>query len=134
VHGDFRNGNLLVDEQGLVAVLDWELAHVGEPAEDLGYICGNVWRFGRSDRPVGGFGTYEDLLAGYAAVTGDAPSPEEVRYWEVYTALGWGIVCLTMVDMYRSGQDPSLERAAVGRRMSESEIDLLVLLDRELRQ
>ena len=134
VHGDFRNGNLLVDEQGLVAVLDWELAHVGEPAEDLGYICGNVWRFGRSDRPVGGFGTYEDLLAGYAAVTGDAPSLEEVRYWEVYTALGWGIVCLTMVDMYRSGQDPSLERAAVGRRMSESEIDLLVLLDRELRQ
>ena len=133
VHGDFRNGNLLVDEQGLVAVLDWELAHVGEPAEDLGYICGNVWRFGRFDKPVGGFGEYEELLAGYAGVTGHAPSLEEIRYWEVYTALGWGIVCLTMVDMYRSGQDPSLERAAVGRRMSESEIDLLLLLDRELR-
>ena len=133
VHGDFRNGNLLVDEAGLVAVLDWELAHVGEPAEDLGYICGNVWRFGRFDKPVGGFGEYEELLSGYAGVTGYAPSLEEIRYWEVYTALGWGIVCLTMVDMYRSGQDRSLERAAVGRRMSESEIDLLLLLDRELR-
>lgn len=133
VHGDFRNGNLLVDERGLVAVLDWELAHVGEPAEDLGYICANVWRFGRSDKPVGGFGEYEELLAGYAGVAGHAPSLEEIRYWEVYSALGWGIVCLTMVDMYRSGQDSSLERAAVGRRMSESEIDLLLLLDRELR-
>jgi len=134
VHGDFRNGNLLVDEQGLVAVLDWELAHIGNPVEDLGYICGNVWRFGNTDKPVGGFGEYRDLLDGYRSVTGRAPSLEEVRYWEVYCALGWGIVCLTMIDMYRSGQARSLERAAVGRRMSESEIDLLLLLEGELPQ
>lgn len=129
VHGDFRNGNLLVDEQGLVSVLDWELTHIGNPAEDLGYICGNVWRFGRTDKPVGGFGQYEDLLAGYRAVNGTAPSVEELRYWEVYCALNWGLVCLTMIQMYRSGQDRSLERAAVGRRMSESEIDLLLLME-----
>jgi aminoglycoside phosphotransferase (APT) family kinase protein len=132
VHGDFRNGNLLVDEQGLVAVLDWELAHIGAPAEDLGYLCANVWRFGNTDKPVGGFGEYRDLLDGYRSVTGWAPSLEEIRYWEVYCALGWGIVCLTMIDMYRSGQARSLERAAVGRRMSESEIDLLLLLEGEL--
>jgi aminoglycoside phosphotransferase (APT) family kinase protein len=129
VHGDFRNGNLLVDERGLSAVLDWELAHIGYPAEDLGYICGNVWRFGRPDKPVGGFGEYEDLLAGYRSVTGSAPDLAELLYWQVYCALGWGLVCLTMVNMYRSGQDSSLERAAVGRRMSESEIDLLLLLE-----
>lgn len=129
VHGDFRNGNLLVDEQGLVAVLDWELAHVGHPAEDLGYICGNVWRFGRMSKPVGGFGEYADLLAGYHSVAGWAPSLDEVHYWEVYCALSWGLVCLTMLDMYRSGSDQTLERAAVGRRMSESEIDLLLLLE-----
>jgi len=132
VHGDFRNGNLLVDEQGLVAVLDWELAHIGDPAEDLGYLCGNVWRFGNTDKPVGGFGEYRDLLDGYRSVSGWAPSAQEMRYWEVYCALGWGVVCLTMIDMYRSGQARSLERAAVGRRMSESEIDLLLLLEGEL--
>ena len=132
VHGDFRNGNLLVDEQGLVAVLDWELAHIGDPAEDLGYLCGNVWRFGKPGKPVGGFGEYRDLLDGYRSVTGWAPALEEIRYWEVYCALGWGVVCLTMIDMYRSGQARSLERAAVGRRMSESEIDLLLLLEGEL--
>jgi aminoglycoside phosphotransferase (APT) family kinase protein len=132
VHGDFRNGNLLVDEQGLVAVLDWELAHIGDPAEDLGYLCGNVWRFGNTDKPVGGFGDYRDLLDGYRSVTGWAPTAGEMRYWEVYCALGWGVVCLTMIDRYRSGQAQSLERAAVGRRMSESEIDLLLLLEGEL--
>jgi len=129
VHGDFRNGNLLVDEQGLVAVLDWELTHIGNPVEDLGYVCGNVWRFGRTDKPVGGFGQYEDLLAGYRSVSGAAPDLAELRYWEVYCALNWGLVCLTMIQMYRSGQDRSLERAAVGRRMSESEIDLLLLME-----
>ncbi len=129
VHGDFRSGNLLVDEEGLSTVLDWELAHLGNPLEDLGYLCGHVWRFGRMDKPVGGFGDYEELLAGYQSVTGYAPEVEELHYWEVYTALGWGIVCLTMLAMYRSGQDRSLERAAVGRRMSESEIDLLLLLE-----
>ncbi|MFO7552446.1 MAG: phosphotransferase family protein [Haliea sp.] len=129
LHGDFRNGNLLVDEQGLVAVLDWELAHCGDPAEDLGYLCGNVWRFGCSEKPVGGFGDYEDLLEGYRSVAGWAPDMATLRYWEVFCALGWGLVCLTMIDLYRSGADPTLERAAVGRRVSESEMDLLLLLE-----
>ncbi len=131
VHGDFRNGNLLVGEQGLVAVLDWELAHLGDPVQDLGYISANVWRFG-SPKPVGGFGEYADLLAGYASVTGETPAMQDIHYWQVHAALSWGIVCLLMLDMYRSGRDASLERAAVGRRLSEAEIDILVLLDGEL--
>jgi aminoglycoside phosphotransferase (APT) family kinase protein len=130
VHGDFRNGNLLVDEHGLVAVLDWELAHSGDPVQDLGYISANVWRFG-APLPVGGFGEYADLLAGYASVTGSAPPMHDIHYWQVHAALSWGIVCLLMLDMYRSGRDASLERAAVGRRLSEAEIDLLLLLEGE---
>jgi aminoglycoside phosphotransferase (APT) family kinase protein len=66
VHGDFRHGNLMVHaERGLAAVLDWELAHLGDPMEDLGWICVNSWRFGNIDKPVGGFGEYADLFAGY---------------------------------------------------------------------
>ena len=130
VHGDFRNGNLLVDEDGLVAVLDWELAHLGDPVQDLGYICANVWRFG-SPKPVGGFGDYADLLAGYESVTGIAPVMADIHYWQVHAALSWGMVCLRMLEMYRSGEDSSLERAAVGRRLSEAEIDLLLLMEGE---
>ena len=128
VHGDFRNGNLLVDQDGLVAVLDWELAHLGDPIQDLGYICANVWRFGYP-KPVGGFGDYADLLAGYASVTDVAPAMADIHYWQVHAALSWGMVCLIMLEMYRSGQDSSLERAAVGRRLSEAEIDLLLLME-----
>jgi len=131
VHGDFRNGHLLVDEHGLVAVLDWELAHIGDPLQDLGYISANVWRFG-SPKPVGGFGEYADLLAGYAAVTGETPAMADIHYWQVHAALSWGMVCLLMAQMYRSGHDSSLERAAVGRRLSEAEIDLLLLLEGQL--
>jgi len=129
VHGDFRNGNLLVDDQGLAAVLDWELAHVGNPVEDLGYFCSNVWRFGHSHNPAGGFGSYEELLAGYESVMGFAPDMSELHYWEVHTAVTWGLCCGLMLGLYRSGQDKSLERAAIGRRFSESEIDLLLLLE-----
>jgi len=130
VHGDFRNGNLLVDDDGLVAVLDWELAHLGDPLQDLGYLTANVWRFG-SPRPVGGFGEYSELFAGYTAAGGELPTMREIHYWQVHAALSWGLVCLLMADVYRSGQDASLERAAVGRRLSEAEIDLLLLLEED---
>lgn len=130
VHGDFRNGNLMVSpERGLAAVLDWELAHIGDPAMDLGWLCVNSWRFGEHTRPVGGFGAYEDLLAGYASVAGAAPALEQVLYWQMLGSLKWGIMCLTMYGIYASGADPSVERAMIGRRVSETEIDLIGLLE-----
>jgi aminoglycoside phosphotransferase (APT) family kinase protein len=127
VHGDFRNGNLLVGPDGVRAVLDWEIAHVGDPMEDLGWICVNSWRFG-SELPVGGFGAREDLFAGYEAAGGRAVDPARVRFWEVLGTLKWGIMCMMMYGAFASGRDPSVERAAIGRRASETEIDLLELL------
>ena len=127
VHGDFRNGNLMVDAHGLAGVLDWELAHLGDPMEDLGWLCVNSWRFGCSELPVGGFGTRDDLFAGYAAAGGQV-DVERVRYWEVLGTLKWGIVCETMLNAWLTGQEREVEKAVIGRRASESEIDLLALL------
>lgn len=129
VHGDFRNGNLLVRETGLSSVLYWELAHIGHPYEDLGYFCANVWRFGQIDKPAGGFGDYQSLLEGYGSVAGHAPTIAELKYWELLAALQWGLVTQTMAEIYESGLDVRLERVAVGRRVSESEIDILLLLE-----
>lgn len=133
VHGDFRNGNLIVGEDGLRAVLDWELAYVGDPAADLGWICVNSWRFGAVDRPVGGFGTRKEFLAAYTAAGGRAITPERIHYWEVFGTLKWGVICMMMYGAYRSGIDRSVERAVIGRRTSETEIDLLALLASEAR-
>jgi aminoglycoside phosphotransferase (APT) family kinase protein len=128
VHGDFRNGNLMIHpERGLVAVLDWELAHVGDPAADLGWLCVNSWRFG-GDQPVGGFGRYADLLAGYEAAGGRAIPLDRVLYWQTLGSLKWGVMCLIMYGAYASGADPSVERAMIGRRVSETEIDLMNLI------
>ena len=127
VHGDFRNGNLMIGPDGVRAVLDWELAHVGDPMEDLGWICVNSWRFGASDKPVGGFGQREDLWAGYESVAGEPVDRASANWWEVYGAMRWGVMCSGMANAFRS-VDPSVERAVIARRTSESEVDLMRLL------
>lgn len=123
VHGDFRNGNLMIGPDGIRAVLDWELAHVGDPLEDLGWLCVGSWRFGRIELPVGGFGTVDDLIAGYGAPV----DRTALHWWEVFGTLRWGIMCAGMTTAFR-GPDPSVERAMIARRTSETEIDLLRLL------
>lgn len=128
VHGDFRNGNLVIGLDGIRAVLDWELAHVGDPMEDLGWICVSSWRFGMIDKPVGGFGQREEMFAGYESVSGTVVDPQRVKYWEVFGTLKWGVICMMMYAAFRGGLDRSVERAAIGRRASETEIDLLRLL------
>ena len=117
----------LLGAGGVRAVLDWELAHFGDPMEDLGWICVNSWRFGEIDKPVGGFGSREDLFAGYAE-GGRKADPDRVMFWEVMGTLRWGIMCCGMMQRFRQGPDHSMERAMIGRRSSETEIDLLRLL------
>lgn len=127
VHGDFRNGNLMIGPDGLRAVLDWEIAHVGDPMADLSWICINPWRFGNIDMPVGGFGTREDLFAGYEAAGGGKVDPARVKFWEVLGTLKWGVMCMGMASAFLQG-DRSVERATIGRRSSETEVDLMRLL------
>src|ERR1700744_6352932 len=127
VHGDFRHGNLIIGPDGVRAVLDWELAHLGDPMEDLGWICVNSWRFGEIDKPVGGFGSREELFAGYEQ-GGRKADPARVKFWEVMGTLRWGVMCCGMMQRFRLVPDHSMERAMIGRRASETEIDLLRLL------
>ena len=128
VHGDFRNGNLIVTEQGLTSVLDWELSHLGDPMEDLGWLCVKSWRFG-APLPVGGFGTREKLFDAYARASGSAVDAESVRFWEVFGTLKWGLICKLQAEYHLRGIKPSLELAALGRRVCETEYDLLLLLE-----
>jgi len=127
VHGDFRNGNLMIGPEGVRAVLDWELAHVGDPMEDLGWLCVNSWRFGRIEKPVGGFGEYADLYAGYEAAGGPGVNRETATWWEMFGTLRWGVMCAGSLAAFRS-IDATVERAMIARRTSETEIDLLRLM------
>jgi aminoglycoside phosphotransferase (APT) family kinase protein len=127
VHGDFRLGNLLVARDGLRAVLDWELAHAGDPVEDIGWLCARSWRFGGAGH-VGGFGDLPDLLDAYAAAGGQTVEAERVHWWEVYAAVKWAVICALQAASHLGGHARSVELAAIGRRVCESEWDLVTLL------
>ena len=129
VHGDFRNGNLIVNEQGIAAILDWELAHLGDPMEDLGWLCVTSWRFGNNDLPVGGFGSRQDLYAAYESAGGRCVNEDAVHFWEILGTLKWGVICLYQTTVHLSGEERSVNRAAIGRRVSETELDLLALFN-----
>lgn len=127
VHGDFRMGNLMVDESGLAAVLDWELTHQGDPFEDLGYVCMRAWRFGGPGR-VAGVGGVPEFLDAYEAQTDFRPSEEQLTWWEARATAWWGIGCLRQMQRSVPGHSNELELLAIGRRTAEQEHDLLELL------
>jgi aminoglycoside phosphotransferase (APT) family kinase protein len=127
VHGDFRTGNLMVGPDGLRGVLDWELAHRGDPRQDLGWLCTKAWRFG-SASPVGGFGARADLMAGYASGGGTPPDEETQRWWELYGTVRWALLCRRQAERYLAEDEPSIELAVLGRRVCEQEYDILLAL------
>ncbi len=131
LHGDYRMGNIMADADGLAAVLDWELAHLGDRHQDLAFGCINSWRFGHIDRPAFGVGQLEEYWIAYLRESGVAVEPDRFRWWLVYSTLWWGICCLQMAEIWRSGLDAGLERAVIGRRASETEVDLLMLLEED---
>ena len=128
VQGDFRNGNGIVDPvHGLRAVIDWELSHLGDRLEDLGWFCIRAWRFGASP-PVGGFGDYDEIVAGYESVSGHVVDRTALRWWQIMGTVRWGVICLMQGATHWQGHRRSLELAAIGRRVAEAEFDLMLLL------
>ncbi|WP_427969108.1 phosphotransferase family protein [Altererythrobacter sp.] len=130
-HGDFRLGNILARDSHLTGVLDWELAHFGDPHEDLAFGCMAVWRFSRVDRPALGLGSLEDYVAAYEAESGVKLDAGRFRFWLIYRTVWWALGCLRNADLWRSGEDRMLERVVISRRTSEQELDLLLLLEDE---
>ena len=127
VHGDFRNGNFVVGPEGIRAVLDWEIAHVGDPMEDLGWLCVRTWRFGGAG-PVGGFGRREDLFRAWERAAGRPVDAERVRFWEAFGCVKWSIMCLMKGHAYERGGERTVEALAIGRRSEEPLWDFLELV------
>ena len=131
VHGDYRLGNLIIDGSDLAAVLDWELVHIGEVYEDLAWFCIRAWRFGApAARAAGGLGSVEDFLRAYERAGGATVDRVALHWWLVLATLRWGVICRYQAERHLSGQTRSVELAAIGRRVCETEWDLLTLLDK----
>ena len=129
-HGDYRIGNVVVDEHGLVGLLDWEFAHLDDPARDLSFGLVRAWRFGVDGKRLGGIGEVEPYLERYNELTGFDVRPDELDYWELAGNVAWAIGCLTQAQRHLSGLDRSVELAILGRLGTEVEYEICHLLER----
>jgi aminoglycoside phosphotransferase (APT) family kinase protein len=129
VHGDFRIGNVMFDERGLTAVLDWELAHVGDPMEDLGWLAVRAWRFGRDELAVGGLCAREDFWRAYERESGAPIERASAMWWEVFGNWKWAIICVLQAASHKAGSYPNVELASLGRRVAEVEWELISRLE-----
>jgi aminoglycoside phosphotransferase (APT) family kinase protein len=129
VHGDWRIGNIAVDEQGIVAVLDWEFAHLADPVEDLAWPLVRAWRFGADDKHLGGVGDLDRYLDRYAELTGVEIPQDELLAWEVLGNCKWAIGALNQSRRHLQSEERSVELAILGRLAAEMELELLDLIE-----
>jgi aminoglycoside phosphotransferase (APT) family kinase protein len=128
VHGDFRVGNFLYDETGLRAIVDWEIAHVGHPMEDISWLCLRTWRFGVDQLEVGGLCRREEFLQQYENAGGPAVDRGTLHFWEVFANVRWAVITIAQTRNHLDGYIRDVELAAIGRRAAENELDLLALI------
>ncbi len=131
LHGDFRTGNFLVTAGGLAAVLDWEFARWGTPAEDIGWLCVRDWRFGQNALPAGGLASRKAFLEAYARASGTEVEMSALHWWEVMGNVRWAAGSVHQGERYLSGEESDLEYVAIARRAPEMEWEALRLLEQE---
>jgi aminoglycoside phosphotransferase (APT) family kinase protein len=130
LHGDFRVGNLLVDADGLAAVIDWEFGHIGDPLEEVGYPCMRDWRFGNDHLHMGGLCPRERFIRAYESYSGRTVDHRAVDWWEIVGNIRWGVICLAQAARHLSGDDPNVEFASLGRRSAEMQLEALRLIEK----
>ncbi len=127
IHADMRSGNLVISEDGLVAILDWEGSRAGDPMTDLAWPCLRTWRFGADAQEVGGFAERSALIRGYEAAGGTFDA-QRFHWWKVCSTLRWGLGLAGQARTHLDGSMPNIVMAASGRRVAELEYDLLGLI------
>lgn len=128
VHGDFRVGNFMIGPDGLRAVLDWEFAHWGDPAEDVAWLCVRDWRFGELALAAGGVTTRDAWLREYERASRTTVDRARVRWWEIMGNARWAAGSVDQGERYLSGAESDIELLAIARRAAEMEWEALRLI------
>lgn len=105
VHGDYRTGNFLYDDSGITGILDWEMAHAGDPIEDLGWVVMKSWRWGGDDR-VGGLCAREEFVRMYEEASGRKVDRDALAFWEVFSNVKFAIIFITGTKSVVEGKTP----------------------------
>jgi aminoglycoside phosphotransferase (APT) family kinase protein len=103
VHGDYRSGNFLHDGQGRVlAILDWEMAHLGDPLEDLGWAMDPLWRHNEAHR-VAGMLPKAEAIAVWEGASGLKVDPAAFAWWELFASVKGQAIWTSSAKEYRDG-------------------------------
>jgi len=105
VHGDFRTGNFLYDREGNIrALLDWEMAHLGDPLEDLAWSLNPIWRWARDER-AGGLVPREEAIRIWEAASGLSAEPEAVGWWDVFSTVKGQAIWVSGAKEFSTGKN-----------------------------
>jgi aminoglycoside phosphotransferase (APT) family kinase protein len=128
LHGDYRVGNFILNQQGLQAIIDWEFVHLGDPHEDLAWGCVRDWRFGNPRMHFGGISPREVYIQAYEQASGRTIDRPTLDYWEIVGNMGWAVTCLSQAGRTLFGGESSVEFASLGRRSAEMQLEFLRLI------
>ena len=107
VHADYRTGNFLFDEQGRIhAILDWEMAHLGDPLEDLAWGLNPVWR--SADGRVGGLTTREEAIRIWEEASGLHADPDSLRWWELFSSVKGQAIWVSSAKEFTDGKNQDI--------------------------
>ena len=125
LHGDYRAGNFMFQGDRLVAILDWELSHLGDPMEDVGWACMTFWG---NQGLVGGLLDRTEFLRRYEARSGIPVDPERVFFYEVLGNVKMAVVALSGVRSFCDRRTPEPLMAYLGCLPPALESELVRLL------
>lgn len=107
VHADFKPGNILLDGDRIVALLDWELAHLGDPLEDLGWVTQPLRT---REHLIPGLWERDDLIAHYAAVSGLDVDPAALAWWNAFASFKTAVMQVSGLRAFLDGRSDDLYR------------------------
>jgi aminoglycoside phosphotransferase (APT) family kinase protein len=123
VHGDFRTGNYMLRDGRIIALLDWEEAHIGDPVQDLAHCALRLFR-GRT-RQASGLVQLADLLAFYEDAAGWDVPREAFHFWCVYEAVYTAVTMHRANSIFASGATHDVRYAAFGCQTHHTHRDVI---------
>ena len=104
VHGDFRSGNFLFKDNIITGILDWEMAHLGDPLEDLAWALSSIWCWEEKNRPAyllernSALDIWEDA-------TGLTIDQDSLFWWELFSCVKGLAIWISAGHEFQSGRN-----------------------------
>jgi aminoglycoside phosphotransferase (APT) family kinase protein len=116
VHGDYRTGNFLEQDGHITAILDWELVHLGDPHEDLGWASLPMYMGG--SKFISRLAEPEWFYRRYSEKVGFEVSMASVRYYQAFSLLKLAATHMAAARCFEDGRFNDMRMPAMGSQIA----------------